>query len=65
MTTYKIIRFYQDDDLDSEVILDGLTLDEAQAHCDDPDTSSRSGTSQEARKRTARVGDWFDGYEEE
>jgi len=36
MSTYKIIRFYQE--RDSEIIATGLTLDEAQAHCRRDDT---------------------------
>lgn len=39
-----------------------LTLDEAQAHCADPETSSRTAASPAARRRTARRGPWFDGY---
>lgn len=41
-----------------------LTLEEAQAHCSDPETSSRTATSSEARARTKRYGPWFDGYTE-
>lgn len=48
--TYKIIRFYRDDNKNSKVILTGLTLEQAQNHCQDPNTSG--------------VG-WFDGYNEE
>lgn len=47
--TYKIIRFYQDD-RPSEVIETGLTLEEAQEHCQS-DTTHGPG--------------WFDGYERE
>ncbi len=43
--TYKIIRFYQDDKVEREVIRTGLTLEEAQAHCHDPETSSSSCTN--------------------
>ena len=48
MTTYKIIRFRFEGN--NQVIKRGLTLDEAQAHCQDPSTSGDG---------------WFDGYDEE
>jgi hypothetical protein len=60
---YKIVRFYKESA--REAIQTGLTLEEAQAHCKDPETSSSTATSDEARKRTATYGAWFDGYEEE
>lgn len=60
---YEIIRFFQDGD--NEVIDSGLTLDEAQAHCQDPETSSSTATSDIALARTASRGRWFDGYREE
>lgn len=50
MTTYKIIRFYRDDARPKEIQDSGLTLEEAQAWCQDP-TSHGEG--------------WFDGYERE
>jgi hypothetical protein len=63
MTTYKIVRFYQRHP--NEVLQGGLTLEEAQAHCEDPETSSGSCTSAEGKERTAQYGAWFDGYREE
>lgn len=65
MTTYKIIRMYFDEYRGNRVIRRGLTLEEAQAHCRDPETSSKTATGYEGRKRTERLGPWFDGYEEE
>ena len=53
MTTYKIVRFWQDENRETETIRTGLTLEEAQAHCNEPDT--HGGDSGEG---TA----WFDGY---
>jgi hypothetical protein len=52
MKTYKIIRYYHpDQNKDSEIIKEGLTLTEAQEHCQD-DTSREEGV-------------YFDGYTEE
>jgi hypothetical protein len=56
---------YQSDDYASEVIEEGLTLDEAQEHCRDPETSSSTATSDEAQALTDERGPWFDGYDEE
>lgn len=63
--TYKIIRFFEDWDLPRQVIATGLTREEAQAHCNDPETSSRTCTSAEGRQRTEDCGAWFDGWEVE
>lgn len=64
-TRYKIVRFYRDnDDLNGTEIKTGLTLAEAQAHCGDPETSSSTATSDEAKARTDAYGPWFDGYDE-
>lgn len=48
MSTYKIVRFKFNDE--SEVIETGLTLEEAQEHCQRDDTHGDG---------------WFDGYTEE
>jgi len=48
MPTYSIIRFRIN--RDNEVIKTGLTLDEAQEHCNDESTHGDG---------------WFDGYTEE
>ena len=63
--TYKIVRFYQSDDWDSEVIQRGLTLDEAKEHCNDPQTSSSTCTTDEGLIRLMTRGPWFDGWTEE
>lgn len=62
METYKIIRFYQDQNWEPEVIMTGLTLAQARAHCKSRETSSTTATSPEATARTAERGPWFDGY---
>ena len=64
--TYKIVRFYRDDEeLNRTVVTRGLTLEQARAHCNDPETSSSTATSAEAVARTKAHGPWFDGYEED
>lgn len=65
MTTYKIVRFFQDSQRDKVTVKRGLTLAEAQTHCDDPETSSRTATSPAAARRTREAGPWFDGYTED
>ena len=59
---YKIIRMYFDSGIPTRTIKTGLTLEEAQAHCSNPETSSRTCKKWTNRKRTERLGAWFDGY---
>jgi hypothetical protein len=56
--TFKIIRFYFDDDKDNEVTLTGLTLKEAKEHCSREDTHN-TGPDVPMNKQ------WFDGFDEE
>jgi hypothetical protein len=60
---YKIVRCYQDRNKRPRTIETGLTLEQAQEHCRDPETSSRTATGAAARRITRRNGPWFDGYE--
>ena len=62
---YRVVRFYQDDDLDTLVIKRGLTQAEAQAWCQNPDTSSSTATAARAVAHTKKFGAWFDGWTEE
>jgi len=59
---YAIIRFYKSAAISRRVIASGVTIRQAQAHCNDPETSSSTATSPSARARTKRVGEWFDGW---
>lgn len=65
MTTYRIIRCYMKDGHRPRTVKRGLTLEQAQAHCRNPETSSRTATSAVARRRTKINGPWFDAYDED
>lgn len=66
MTTYKIVRFYADNkEMNGEIIATGLTLEQAKAHCNDPETSSSTCTTTQGKERTRVFGPWFDGWTEE
>lgn len=60
---YRIVRFYQFKG--RQTISSGLTLHEAQAHCQDSETNSSTAKGAAAHRRTETHGPWFDGYERE
>jgi hypothetical protein len=60
---YRIVRHYFNAEPNHRTIDTGLTLEEAQAWCSNPETSSSTATSSAARARTRRLGAWFDGYQ--
>ncbi len=64
MSTFKIVRMYANGH-ETEVVKRGLSLEAAQAHCRNPETSSSKAKGTAAKRRTAIYGPWFDGYEEE
>ena len=51
---YKIYRYFNDD-RPTRLMFSGLTLEEAQFHCNDKKTHKLEHTE----------GDWFDGYKRE
>jgi hypothetical protein len=59
---YKIVRMYSRGG--KRTIRRGLTLAEAQEHCSDPETSSKTCKKSAGQRRTQMRGPWFDGYEE-
>jgi len=65
MTTYCIVRSYFEDGVRNKRIKEGLTLEEAQEHCSDPETSSRTCTEDAGIEHTEKYGAWFDGFESE
>lgn len=62
--SYKIVRMFESGK-PRRTVKRGLTLEQAQAHCRDPETSSSTATSAKAKRMTRQHGRWFDGYEEE
>ena len=63
--TYRITRIYFNVPGKKRTIVTGLTLEEAQAHCRNTETSSRTCRQPLNVRRTERKGPWFDGYERE
>jgi hypothetical protein len=61
---YRIVRCYMDRNIPKRTIATRLTLEEAQAHCSDPETSSRTCTTPASKARTRKLGPWFDAYSE-
>lgn len=61
---YKIVRMYRDTS-EHRIIKTGLTLQEAQEHCRDPETTSSKCTLPANVAHTEQFGPWFDGYDEE
>ncbi len=61
---YKIVRHYFRTDQKRRTVKSGLTLEEARAHCADPETSSSTCRKPENVRRTRERGPWFDGYQE-
>jgi hypothetical protein len=59
---YKIVRMYFKGG--NRTIKKGLTLEEAQAHCRDPETSSSTCKKPVNVRRTKLKGPWFDGWTE-
>lgn len=59
---YKIVRYYANAYPNHRTIQTGLTLEEAQEHCENADSSSATCTSKTGRARTRKLGPWFDGY---
>ncbi len=65
MATYKIIRFFVERPRETMTTYSGLSLVEAQKHCQNPENSSRTCKQQDNLRRTLAYGPWFDGYEKE
>jgi hypothetical protein len=62
---YKVVCFFRDCPENQFTVESGLTLEQVQRICKDPDTSSRTTTTKEGKERTAKFGPWFYGYTKE
>ncbi len=62
MALYDVVRFFKNGR--RRVVETAVTLEAAQAHCKDPETSSRTCKLAAGKARTRRSGEWFDGYRE-
>ncbi len=62
---YKIRRVYFERPGSAKTIKSSLTLEQAQGHCNDPETSSSTCTTAKARAITRLNGEWFDSWAEE
>lgn len=60
---YRIVRMFSDEAISPQTILVNLTLEQAQAHCKNPETAAKTCTSGEGAALTRHFGTWFDGYE--
>jgi len=60
MERFRVVRFYFRGG--RRTVRRGLTEEQAQRHCQDPESSSETATGSDARRRTRRMGPWFDGY---
>jgi hypothetical protein len=61
---YKVVRFYLNRPGYHHTILDRVTLEQAQRHCESPETSFSKCKLPINKARTRRMGPWFDAYEE-
>lgn len=64
MSTFNIVRFYQSDKK-AEVLLTGLSREDATAYCNDIETSSNTCQEKNNVEHTQLFGHWFDGFNEE
>ena len=62
MDRYNIVRMYFQEGR-RRIIRKRVSLETAQRHCQDPETSSRTCKGSTGKRRTRLKGDWFDGYE--
>lgn len=57
--TYRIVRHYEDSRVAKRTLEEGVSLEDAQAHCNDPATSGEETVSVNGQSIRTR---FFDGY---
>ena len=57
---YKIMRSFMKGK--SRTLETGVTLEQAKAHCNDPETSYKTCTKSAGKARTHKLGPWFDYF---
>ena len=62
--SYSIVRMYRDKTHLNHIVRNVRTLEEAQEHCRDPETSSSTCTTPVGLELLKLRGPWFDGYQE-
>lgn len=63
--TYRIVRFFQDPEIENTVVRVNMTIEQAKAWCNNPETSSVTCTTSFGRRRTEMYGPWFDRWQVE
>jgi hypothetical protein len=63
--TYQLVRFYADGKRQAKILAKGKTYEQVVRWCNDPETNSKTASSDAARRHTAANGSWFDGFVEE
>lgn len=63
--TYKITRFFKSSKPSAKIIKKGLTIEQAQQWCKDPESSSITCKQILNVVDTEERGNWFDGYDKE
>ena len=62
---YNVYRRYFKQPGSKRLILAHVHIADAQAHCNNPETSSSTCKSSGCKLRTKHMGPWFDSYEKE
>lgn len=62
--TYDVRCYFKDDHTPSRIVETGLSREQAEAICQDPDNNSKTTTTSEGKAVTRKYGEWFFGFTE-